>query len=301
MKLKKMMAAIATATLAFSMVACGSVSSSSAGSSSENQVAEESSVTSIASESKVPTGNPEEHTLEAIKARGKLVVTTEATYPPFEFQNKDGEIVGLDASIAKALAEDLEVELDLQNIDFKMVVAEVQAGNADIALAGLSPTNKRKESVDMSDLYYGGGQVMLVLEENIEKFSTKESLASATIATQKGAIQETLMTEQFPDSKPLLLPKFPQCVQELKTGGADAVMIDEESAKNYMKTTPGLAIAKVAVETNPEENGNAAAVMKGNQELLDWVNEKLAEYSESGKIQEWYDAALAEAEAAGVI
>ena len=298
MNFKKMMVAVTAATLALSMVACGSSASSS---SSEKPVAEESSVTSITSESEVPTGNPEEHSLEAIKARGKLVVTTEATYPPFEFQNKNGEIVGLDASIAKALAEDLGVELDLQNIDFKMVVAEVQAGNADIALAGLSPTNERKKNVDMSDLYYGGGQVMLVLEENVEKFSTKESLASATIATQKGAIQETLMTEQFPDSKPLLLPKFPQCVQELKTGGADAVMIDEESAKNYMKTTPGLAIGKVAVETNPEENGNAAAVMKGNQELLDWVNEKLAEYSESGKIQEWYDAALAEAEAAGVI
>ena len=142
---------------------------------------------------------------------------------------------------------------------------------------------------------------MMVLEENVDKFATKESLASATIATQKGAIQETLMSEQFPDSTPLLLPKFPQCIQELKTGGCDAVMIDEESAKNYMKTTPGLAIGKVPVETNPEENGNAAAVMKGNKDLLDWVNGKLAEYAESGKIEEWYNAAVEEAEAAGVM
>ncbi len=296
MKLKKMMTATVAALLALSMAACGGANSSSTSTDTSS-----TGSSSVESSSTVVAGNPDEHTVEAIKERGKLVVTTEATYPPFEFQNKNGELVGLDVSVAKALAEDLGVELDLQNIDFKMVVAEVQAGNADIALAGLSPTKDRKENVDMSELYYGGGQVMMVLEENVDKFATKESLASATIATQKGAIQETLMSEQFPDSTPLLLPKFPQCIQELKTGGCDAVMIDEESAKNYMKTTPGLAIGKVPVETNPEENGNAAAVMKGNKDLLDWVNGKLAEYAESGKIEEWYNAAVEEAEAAGVM
>ena len=296
MKLKKMMTAAVAALLALSMAACGGANSSSTSTDTSS-----TGSSSAESSSTVVAGNPDEHTVEAIKEKGKLVVTTEATYPPFEFQNKNGELVGLDVSVAKALAEDLGVELDLQNIDFKMVVAEVQAGNADIALAGLSPTKDRKENVDMSELYYGGGQVMMVLEENVDKFATKESLASATIATQKGAIQETLMSEQFPDSTPLVLPKFPQCIQELKTGGCDAVMIDEESAKNYMKTTPGLAIGKVPVETNPEENGNAAAVMKGNKDLLDWVNGKLAEYAESGKIEEWYNAAVEEAEAAGVM
>ena len=296
MKLKKMMTAAVAALLALSMAACGGANSSSTSTDTSS-----TGSSSAESSSTVVAGNPDEHTVEAIKEKGKLVVTTEATYPPFEFQNKNGELVGLDVSVAKALAEDLGVELDLQSIDFKMVVAEVQAGNADIALAGLSPTKDRKENVDMSELYYGGGQVMMVLEENVDKFATKESLASATIATQKGAIQETLMSEQFPDSTPLLLPKFPQCIQELKTGGCDAVMIDEESAKNYMKTTPGLAIGKVPVETNPEENGNAAAVMKGNKDLLDWVNGKLAEYAESGKIEEWYNAAVEEAEAAGVM
>ena len=294
MKLKKMMTIAAAALMAVSMVACGS-SSSAGGNQAGNQPNESDSSTVI-------TGNPEEHTVEAIKARGKLIVTTEATFPPLEFQNKNGEIVGLDASIAKALADDLGVELELQNIDFNSIITEVQAGNADIALAGLSPTQKRKESVDMTDLYYGGGEmVLLVLEENAEKFSTKESFASATIATQKGTIQQTLMEEQFADSTHLLLPKFPQCIQELKTGGTDAVMVDGDTGKNYMKTTPGLAISSVPVESDPIENGNAAAVMKGNEDFLKWVNERIAEYVESGKIQEWYDAAVEEASAAGVI
>ncbi len=300
MKLKKMMTIAAAALMAVSMVACGSANSSDTNQSGSQP--SENGTSDVSSSNSVVAGNPDEHTVEAIKQRGKLIVTTEATFPPLEFQNKNGEIVGLDASIAKALANDLGVELELQNIDFSSVITEVQAGNADIALAGLSPTEKRKESVDMTDLYYGGGEmVILVLEENVDKFATKESFNSAVIATQKGTIQQTLIEEQFADSTSLLLPKFPQCIQELKTGGADAVMVDGDTGKNYMKTTPGLAIAKVPVETDPVENGNAAAVMKGNEDFQKWVNERIAEYIEGGKIQEWYDAAVEEASAAGVM
>lgn len=296
MKMKQMLALGAAAMMTVSLAACGSSSSSLA-----NSSAPVSGSSSESSSTAVVAGKVEDHTVEAIKAKGKLVVTTEATYPPFEFQTPDGELAGLDVSLAKALAEDLGVELEMQNITFEMVVSEVQAGNADLAIAGLSPTAERKESVDMSDLYYGGIQVMLVREEDYDKFATAESLAGATIATQKGAIQQTLMEQQFPDAEPLLLPKFPQCIQELKLGNCDAVMIDEESAKNYMKSVEGLVVAQVPVETDPEENGNSIAVMKGNTDLLDWVNEKIAEYTENGKIQEWYDAATEAAEAAGVL
>lgn len=298
MKMKQILALGAAAMMAISLAACGSSGSSAA---TGDSSAPASGSSGESSSTAVTPGKVDEHTVEAIKAKGTLVVTTEATYPPFEFQTPDGELAGLDIELAKALAADLGVELKIQNIAFDMVVPEVQAGNADLAIAGLSPTADRKESVDMSDLYYGGTQVILVLEENADKFSTPESLANATIATQKGAIQADLMAAQFPDATPLLLPKFPQCIQELKMGGCDAVMIDEESAKNYMKTVEGIVISEVPVETDPAENGNAVAVMKGNTDLLDWVNEKIAEYSESGKIQEWYDAAAEAADAAGVV
>ena len=83
---------------------------------------------------------------------------------------------------------------------------------------------------------------MLVLEENLDKYATKESLAGAVMATQKAALQETLMAEQFPDAEPLLLPDFPQCIANLKNGECSAVMIDEISAEQYMQTVEGLAI-----------------------------------------------------------
>ena len=245
-------------------------------------------------------GSVEEHTVEAIQAKGKLVVTTEAGYAPFEFQDMDGNLLGLDISLAQALADDLGVELDVQNIAFDMVVPEVQAGNADIAIAGLTPNNERKQSVDMSDMYYVGGQCMLVLEENLDKYATKESLAGQVMATQLAAVQQTMMEEQFPDAEPLLLPSFPQCVAELVNGNCAAVLIDTISAEQYMQTTDGLAIGKVEVAIDPEEGGNSVAVMKGNTDLLDWVNERIAEYQEEGLIDQWFQEAQEQAAAMGI-
>lgn len=303
--MKKVTALLTALTLAVGLAACSAQSTSTASAAPSDAAQSTSTAASASAGSEsaagVVGGDPAEHTVEAIKARGKLIVTTEATYPPFEFQDENGEIIGLDAKLAQALADELGVELEIQNIDFNSVVTEVQAGNADMAIAGLSPTPERKESVEMSDLYYGGGQCMLVLEENLDKYATKESLAGQTLATQKGAIQQTLMAEQFSDSEALLLPKFPQCIAELKTGACAAVLIDEVSAKQYMETTEGLAIGKVPVETDPAANGNAIAVMKGNTDLLEFINEKIAAYTEDGSIQTWFDEAQEKASSMGVL
>ena len=304
--MKKFTALFAALTLMVSLAACGgSTSSSSAAASTPASAPASAAESAPASASEddgiaMTSGNVEEHSVEAIKAKGKLVVTTEAGYAPFEFLDDDGNVIGLDASLAQAFADDLGVELEIQNIDFNSVVPEVQAGNADMAIAGLTPNEDRKKSVDMSDLYYGGGQCMLVLEENLDKYATAESLAGETLATQKAAVQEGLMTEQFPDSTPLLLPKFPQCIAELKNGTCAAVLIDTTSAEQYMKTTEGLAIGKVPVVTDPSINGNSVAIMKGNTDLLDWVNEKIKEYNDAGKIQQWFDEAQAQADTMGI-
>ena len=156
MKLKNMMALAAAAMMAVSFTACGGSESSSVAGGSSAAGSEPSTSSEAASDSEeaIITGDPSEHTVEAIKARGKLVVTTEAGYAPFEFLDENDNVIGLDASLAQALADDLGVELDIQNIAFTSVVPEVQAGNADMAIAGLTPNADRKKSVDMSDMYY---------------------------------------------------------------------------------------------------------------------------------------------------
>lgn len=283
--MKKWIAVCTALVLALCLAACGGSASSSA------PADDGLSMTG---------GNVEEHTVEAIQARGVLVVTTEAGYAPFEFVDENDNIVGLDASLAHALADDLGVTLDMQNIAFDSVVPEVQAGNADMAIAGLTPNNDRKKSVDMSDMYYEGGQCMLVRAEDVDKYATKESLSGVVMATQKAALQETLMAEQFPDAEPLLLPDFPQCVANLKNGDCEAVLIDAISAEQYMKTTDGLAVGKVPVEIDPEEGGNSVAVMKGNTNLLDWVNERIAAYKADGRLEQWFQEAELKASQMGI-
>lgn len=298
MKLKNMMALAAAAMMAVSFTACGGGESSSVagGSSAAGSEAE----TSSSSEEAIVTGDPSEHTVEAIKARGKLVVTTEAGYAPFEFLDENDNVIGLDASLAQALADDLGVELDIQNIAFTSVVPEVQAGNADMAIAGLTPNADRKKSVDMSDMYYEGGQCVLILAENADKYTTKESLDGQLVATQSGALQESIREEQFSNTEPLLLPDFPQCIANLKTGECAAVLIDTISAEQYMQTVDGLAISDIPVEVDPEEGGNSVAVMKGNTDLLEWVNERIAEYKAEGLIDQWFAEAQEKAESMGI-
>ena len=302
MKLKNMMALAAAAMMAVSFTACGGSESSSVAGGSSAAGSEPSTSSEAASDSEeaIITGDPSEHTVEAIKARGKLVVTTEAGYAPFEFLDENNNVVGLDASLAQALADDLGVELDIQNIAFTSVVPEVQAGNADMAIAGLTPNADRKKSVDMSDMYYEGGQCVLILAENADKYTTKESLDGQVVATQSGALQETIQKEQFSNTEALLLPDFPQCIANLKTGECAAVLIDTISAEQYMETVEGLAISEIPVEIDPEEGGNSVAVMKGNTDLLDWVNERIAEYKAEGLIDQWFAEAQEKAESMGI-
>lgn len=302
MKLKNMMALAAAAMMAVSFTACGGSESSSVAGGSSAAGSEPSTSSEAASDSEeaIITGDPSEHTVEAIKARGKLVVTTEAGYAPFEFLDENDNVIGLDASLAQALADDLGVELDIQNIAFTSVVPEVQAGNADMAIAGLTPNADRKKSVDMSDMYYEGGQCVLILAENADKYTTKESLDGQVVATQSGALQETIQKEQFSNTEALLLPDFPQCIANLKTGECAAVLIDTISAEQYMQTVEGLAISEIPVEVDPEEGGNSVAVMKGNTDLLDWVNERIAEYKAEGLLDQWFAEAQEKAESMGI-
>ena len=162
--MKKLVVVCMALVMALGLAACGgSGSSSSAPAASSGAVSAPAASGTSASEADdgiaMTGGNVEEHSVEAIKAKGVLVVTTEAGYAPFEFLDENDNVVGLDASLAQALADDLGVELDIQNIAFDSVVAEVQAGNADMAIAGLTPNADRKKSVDMSDMYYAGGQM----------------------------------------------------------------------------------------------------------------------------------------------
>lgn len=292
--MKKLFAFCTAAILALALAACG-------GEPTVNSTADSIEPAPSSTESTaVETGAVDEHSVEAIQARGKIVIATESQYAPFAFKDENGNLVGLEPVFMQKIADDLGVELEVMDISFDAVLPAVQSGAADMAFAGFTPTAERKESVEMSDFYNGGTQCMLVLTENLETYNTKESLVGQVIATQKGALQQTLGEEQFPDSELQLLPKFPQCVEELKNGNAVAVLIDSTSAANYVKIYPEISIGAVPVEIDPTEAGSSAALMKGNTDLLNWLNEEIAKYTESGELAQWFEDAQAQAEQLGV-
>lgn len=248
------------------------------------------------------TNKQSEHSVEAIKKKGKIVIATESQYAPFCFKDKQGNFIGLEPVLMQAIADDLGVELEIMDIAFDAIVTTVQAGGADIGMAGLTPTQKRKEAVEMTDLYNLGGQAMLVKAEDAEKYSTKEALKGLTIAVQQGSLQQTLATEQFADCKQTVLPTVPGVAEELKAGNVAGALMDEISAEQYVKTTNGaIVIAKIPVDVPPEEAGSSAAVMKGNEDLLNYINGLIKKLGDEGKLDQWFDEAKTTARDLGMM
>ena len=292
--MKKTLAAFLSLVLALGLTACGGTPTA------VSDAADVSAPASSTAAESTPNAKVDEHTVEAIKAKGKIVFATESQYAPFAFKDDKGNIIGLEPVFMKAIANDLGVELEIMDISFDAVIPAVQSGAADVGIAGLSPTAERKKSVDMTDPYTGGAQCMVVKAEDVDKYNTAADLKGLLIACQKGALQQTIGEQQFAESELKLLPKVPNCVQELKAGNCAAVLMDDTSAQQYVKNNPDLAISKVPVEIDPAELGSAAAVLKGNTDLLNFLNEEIKKYSESGDLNAWFTTAQEQAAKLGI-
>ena len=136
--------------------------------------------------------------VEAIKQKGKLVVATSPDYAPFEFQSLvDGknQVVGADIDMAQAIADELGVKLEISSMSFDNVLTSLQTGKADLAIAGISATDERKEVFDFSIPYYENKMSFLVRKADLDKYKDLSSLASANIAAQKGTVPETMVKE----------------------------------------------------------------------------------------------------------
>ncbi|HSL85528.1 MAG TPA: transporter substrate-binding domain-containing protein [Bacteroidales bacterium] len=214
--------------------------------------------------------------LEAIKAKGTLVLGTSADYPPYEFHasiNGKDEIVGFDIEIGKEIAKDLGVELVIKDMKFDGLLAALSQGNVDIVIAGMSPTPERAENVDFSDIYYQSLQTVVVRAEDKDLLVSAESLAGKKIGVQKGAIQETIAAEQFADASPVALGKITDLILSLNSGRIDAAIIEEPVAKSGVKANPGLFITEIPIVM--EDTGTAIALKKDSGDYLDAVNATL--------------------------
>lgn len=208
----------------------------------------------------------------------KLVMGTNASFPPYEFVDDNGKIVGIDAEIAEAIAEKLGMELEIKDMEFDSLLTAVQSKTIDVALAGMTVTDERKLAVNFSDTYATGVQVIIVNEAS--EIKTVDDLKNKKIGVQAGTTGDIYCTDEFGQENVKQYQNGALAVAALKNNQVDCVVIDNEPAKNYVKANAGLKI----LETEYAVEDYAAAISKENTELLEKFNKALSELKADGTI-----------------
>ncbi|WP_257348652.1 transporter substrate-binding domain-containing protein [Pseudalkalibacillus decolorationis] len=211
-------------------------------------------------------------------------VGVDTTYPPFEFK-EGGEYKGIDIDLIKAIAKNQGFEIELKPMDFGGIIPALQAGELDIAIAGMSITDKRKKVVDFSDPYFDAGLSLVVKEGNSE-IKSVDDLKGKTVAVKKGTTGATYALENK-DKLGIELTQFndsPSMFQEVANGNADA-LIEDYPVIAYAIKQKDLGLEIVGDRLNGDQYG--IAVLKGeNKDVLEKINKGLAELKESGKYDE---------------
>lgn len=221
------------------------------------------------------------------EAKKTLVMATNATFPPYEYY--DGEsIVGIDAEIAQAIADKLGMELKIEDMEFNSIINAVQNGSVDFGMAGMTVTEDRLKSVDFSDSYATGVQVVIVKEDS--DIASVDDLTGKKIGVQLSTTGDIYASDTpdnggFGEENVEKYSKGADAVIALTQGKVDAVIIDNEPAKEFVKANEGLKI----LETEFVSEDYAIAFAKNNTELKDKVNTALNELINDGTVQKIID------------
>ncbi|WP_290768826.1 MULTISPECIES: transporter substrate-binding domain-containing protein [Exiguobacterium] len=210
-----------------------------------------------------------------------LVMGTSADYFPYEFvDTANGDaIVGFDIEIAETITERLGYELKIEDMDFGSLLGALNSGRVDFVMAGMTPTEERKENADFSDIYLSATNLIMTKDESLQAI---EDLSGKKIGVQTASIQENIAKEQAPDAELVSLNKIPEIVQELNTGRIDAMVIEDTVAQKYLDQDDSFYTFALKEDG---EKGSAAA-FKLDDELRDQFNEELNKMMESGEIDE---------------
>ncbi|WP_270810795.1 basic amino acid ABC transporter substrate-binding protein [Hungatella effluvii] len=212
---------------------------------------------------------------------GKIVMVTNAEFPPYEYHEND-TIVGIDADIARAVAEQMGVELEIQDMAFDSLIPAIQSGKADFAAAGMTVDEDRLKNVDFTDTYAQAAQVIIVKKDS--PIASPDELTGKKIGVQTGTTGD-IYASDIENAEVQRFNKGMEAVMALNQGKIDAVIIDREPAKVFVKENEGL---KILDEAFTEEE-YAIAVKKGNTELLEKMNAAIKELKESGELQKIVD------------
>lgn len=284
---RKLVALTLTAGMVVSMTACGggkeSTSEDNTATGSEESTQEETTE-DAASEDTGSTADVETVT------DGVLTVATSPDFAPYEFYaiGEDGtpQLAGFDMALAQYIADYMGLELEVIPVDFDGVISELQTKSVDLGMAGLSPDPDRESVMDFSDIYYTGGQSLVTTKANADKYNSTDAVNNpdVTVGAQTASIQLDLAQTNSPDADIISLPKVTDIIAELLAGTMDAAYIETVVAESYQKNYPDL---EIVAEVPYDQEGSAIGVSKGNEGLLNAVNEAIAAAIEDGSMDQF--------------
>ena len=269
--MKKFFVLLLTLAMVLSLAACGGSAdtSSDAASTDGAQTGEQDAA---------------ETTVATVTA-GKLTMSTNAEFPPYEMIADDGSFEGIDVEVAQAIAEKLGLELVVDDMGFDAALLAAQNGQSDIVMAGVTVTDERLEVMDFSDSYATGIQVIIVKEDSpiqtVDDLANAEMIGCQVATTGYIYCSDTVENGGYGEDHVTAYDSGATAVMALVNGQVDAVVIDNEPAKAFVEANEGLKI----LDTEFAVEDYAIGVQKGNTQLLDAINAAMAELKADGTFQ----------------
>ena len=269
--MKKVFALALTVLMVMSMFAgCGSSNAAK----TTTAATEAPATTAEATAAETTAAAAELKTVEA----GKLIMSTNAAFPPYEMVADDGSFEGIDVEVAGAIAGKLGLELVVDDMDFDAALLAVQQNKSDIVMAGVTVTEDRQLIMNFSDSYATGVQVVIVKEGSDV---TLDNLGEKMIGTQRGTTGYIYTSDDYGDDHVTAYDNGASAVQALLNGQVDCVVIDSAPAEAFVAANAGLTI----LDTEYVTESYAIGVNKDNTALLDAINQALAELTADGTVQ----------------
>lgn len=278
--MKKLTALLLGTAMVLSLAACGITASTSESTASSDAASSEAASTEASAE----TASAELTTVTP----GKLTMSTNAAFPPYEMTADDGSFEGIDVEVAEAIADKLGLELQIDDMDFDAALLAAQNGKSDMVMAGVTVTEERQTVMDFSNTYATGIQVVIVPEDS--DIASIEDMTGKMIGVQRGTTGDLYCSASvedggFGEENVTPYDNGLTAVQALQNGQVDCVVIDNAPAQEFVKANPGLKI----LDTEYANEDYAIGVAKGNTQLLDAINGALEELEADGTLQSIVD------------
>ncbi len=282
--MKKTVAALLAVAMMVPFAACAGGSATASSEAASSAAASSAAESSAAVSSEAASGSADAVVIpDNIKSSGKIVMSTNAEFPPFESKDNN-QIVGIDVDIANAIAKKLNAQLSINDVDFDSLIMELKSNKCDFVAAGMTVTDDRKENVDFSDPYFDATQSIIVPKGSSIKSRT--DLNGKTVGVQQGTTGDTFCTNEdgSSDIKVKGVQRFNKgadAITDLLNGKLDAVVIDDFPAQKFVSMHSD-KLQKLSDALTVEHY--AIAVKKGNTQLLNDVNIVLKELKSSGQL-----------------